>query len=449
MNWTKRKKYSIIAVLSVNTLITPLASSGFAPGVPDVMRDFQSTSELLATFVVSVYILGFAFGPLLIAPLSEMYGRRHLYNVTNVLFIAFTVACALSTSMDMLIGFRFLAGCVGATPVTIGGGTIADLIPLEQRGRAMAIWAIGPLLGPVVGPVAGGYLIQAKGWPWAFWLICILSGVVTIATFIVMKETYAPVVLEHKAARLRKETGNERLHSALGSTLSHKQQLARAVVRPTKMLIFSPIVLSLSVYIALIYGILYILFTTFTFVFQGQYGFSAGTVGLTFIPLGIGMMIGMGTFGYLSDKFIKEAMAQPGGVKPEHRMPFVLSIPPGLLIVAGLFIYGWTVEKHTHWIAPMIGTSLVGVGMIGVMMCTQTYIIDAFTLHAASAIAANTVLRSTVGALLPLVGLRMYNNLGLGWGNSLLAFLALVMVPLPAVFKVYGERLRERFKVDL
>jgi len=121
----------------------------FAPGVPQVMREFGTDNDLVATFVVSVYILGFAIGPLFIAPMSEMYGRLPVYYVNNVLFIIFSVGCALSTSMDMLIAFRFLMGCAGVAPITIGGGTIADMMRVEQRAGAMAIYAMGPLLGPV------------------------------------------------------------------------------------------------------------------------------------------------------------------------------------------------------------------------------------------------------------------------------------------------------------
>lgn len=130
----------------------------FAPGVPAVMREFRSTNVELGSFVVSVYVLGYAFGPLIIAPLSEMYGRVPLYHACNILFVIFTIACAVSNSLGMLIGFRFLEGVVGSSPLTLGGGTIADLIPQEKRGGAMAIWAIGPLIGPVIGPVAGKLL---------------------------------------------------------------------------------------------------------------------------------------------------------------------------------------------------------------------------------------------------------------------------------------------------
>src|ERR1700712_4571259 len=147
----------------------------FAPSVPQLMAEFNSTNEELASFVVSVYVLGFAVGPLVIAPCSEMYGRLILYHICNVLFLLFTVACAISPRLNTLIGFRFLAGFAGAAPMTLGGGTIADLVKQERRGVAMALYTIGPLVGPIVGPMAGRYLAKAKGWRWVFWVLAIIG----------------------------------------------------------------------------------------------------------------------------------------------------------------------------------------------------------------------------------------------------------------------------------
>jgi MFS family permease len=127
----------------------------FAPSVPLVMREFQSQSSTLATFVVSIYVLGNAIGPLILAPLSEVFGRAPIYHATNILYVISTAVCALSVNLSMLILFRFLAGAMGAAVLTLGGGTISDLFVPEQRGTAMAVWSLGPLLGPVVGPVAG------------------------------------------------------------------------------------------------------------------------------------------------------------------------------------------------------------------------------------------------------------------------------------------------------
>lgn len=121
----------------------------FAPGIPSIMVEFRSTSSITATFILSIYILGFAFGPLLAAPMSEVYGRRPLYVAGNILFALFTIGVALSNSIGMLLAFRLLMGLAGSVPLTIGSGSIADMMPVEMRGRAMAAWAMGPLLGPV------------------------------------------------------------------------------------------------------------------------------------------------------------------------------------------------------------------------------------------------------------------------------------------------------------
>lgn len=138
------------------------------------MQDFRAASNLLATFVVSVFVLGFAFGPLLLAPLSDMCGRIPVYNTCNVAFLVFMILSAEAKSMGMLVAVRFLAGAFSVAVITCGSGSIADMIPLEYRGGAMVVWAIGPILSPIIGPVVGGFLVTAKGWRWVFWVISIL-----------------------------------------------------------------------------------------------------------------------------------------------------------------------------------------------------------------------------------------------------------------------------------
>jgi len=169
MNYSTWLKAVTIGLVSGICFVTPLASSMFAPGVPQLMEEFKSDNIELASFVVSVYILGFAVGPLFLAPLSEIYGRLPIYHLCNFGFLAFTIACALSTNLNMLIGFRFMGGLFGSAPLTNGGGSIADIMVQEKRGMAMSLFAMGPMFGPVIGPIAGGFLAQAKGWRWVFW----------------------------------------------------------------------------------------------------------------------------------------------------------------------------------------------------------------------------------------------------------------------------------------
>ncbi|KAF1838627.1 MFS general substrate transporter [Decorospora gaudefroyi] len=447
-NWPAKRKWGIIAALGAVTFITPLASSCFAPGVPQVLREFNETSNAMASFVVSVYILGFAIGPLILAPMSELYGRLLLYHISNALFVVFMIACAVSNSMGMLVAFRFFAGCVGSAPLTLGGGTIADMFPPQQRAGAMAIWSMGPLLGPVIGPVCFGFLVDHMSWRWVFWILTILGGVAGLVFFFVGHETFHPTILARKTAALRKETGNENLRSKLAQDLPPREIFIRAIVRPMKMLFRSPIVGLMSTYIAINYGILYLFFTTVAFVFEGQYQFSSSAVGLSYLGVGIGMIVGMVALGILSDKFIIKKQAK-GNVKPEHRLPLFLTLPGAIALPIGMFVYGWTTYYKVHWIVPIIFTSLIGLGNLTAMMTIQTYLVDAFTIHAASAIAANTVLRSIFGAFIPLSGLSLYDALGLGWGNSLLGFIAVAFIPVPVFFRYYGERVRTNPKLQV
>lgn len=151
MNWSPVHKASIVGLVAFVAFLTPLASSMFAPGIPELLVDFDVHSDVLATFVVSIYILGFAVGPLLVGPLSEMKGRSFVYHTCNFLFVVFTVCSALSVNMGMLMVFRFLSGFAGVASTTIGSGTIADMIPVQDRGFYMALWSLGPVFGPVVG----------------------------------------------------------------------------------------------------------------------------------------------------------------------------------------------------------------------------------------------------------------------------------------------------------
>lgn len=271
----------------------------------------------------------------------------------------------------------------------------------------------------------------------------------TIISFIFMRETYHPIILRRKVHRLQKETQNPNLRSQLDNNLTTREIFLRAIVRPTKMLIFSPICLLMNTYMAIVYGYLYLLFTTITSLYEEVYHFSNGVAGLSYLGIGIGMMLGLFGFALTSDRIANKLVAKNSGQrKPEYRLPIMMI--GATLIPIGLFWYGWSAQARIHYIMPIIGTGWVGAGLLLTFMPISVYLVDTFTLYAASALAANTVLRSLVGAFLPLAGPAMYKSLGLGWGNSLLAFIALALWPVAPIFYIYGERIRtsKRFHVQ-
>ncbi|KAF2267674.1 MFS general substrate transporter [Lojkania enalia] len=414
INWSEKKKIASIRIVSILAFLSLLGSTITSPAGVDIMATFNSTNQTIETLVTSLYLLGYVFGPLVLAPLSELYGRTIVYNVCNFSFLIWSVACALAYNLSALIIFRLLAGLAGSAPMTIAAGTIADMVPLEKRGLAMMGWIMGPVLGPTIGPLGE---IQLNA------------------------ESYTYTILENKTKRLQKEIGNLDLLSALDNGKQPKEFFRVSIVRPVQMLLFSPIVLLLSLYMATMYGYQYLIFTTFPRVFQGQYDFTKSSVGLVYLGIGVGFLVALVFSGMISDQLVKYLTKRNGGIaKPKYRLPLLFA--GALLAPIGLLLYGWTVENKVHWIVPIIGSAFLGAASFTVIMPALAYLIDAYTIYAASATAAAIVSCSLLGAPLPLAGNSMYDALGVGWGTSLLGFIAVVFAPVPLVFWKYGERVR-------
>ncbi|OAG38741.1 hypothetical protein AYO21_07094 [Fonsecaea monophora] len=452
LNWSARRKTANIMLLSYMTFLTPFASSMFAPCVPQVMKDFNVDNVEMASLVVSIYVLGYAFGPLVIAPLSEVYGRKALYLSTSLLFLVFTLGCGWSTNIHMLAAFRFLAGTAGSCPITVGSGTIADTFKQEHRGRIMGLWQSSVLFGPSLGPVLGSWIADSWSWRWDFYVLAICTAVYILLAVPFQDETYPVLLLERKADRIRAETGNEQLRSILAtSAKSPRELLVMSITRPLKLLCGSLVVFSSSLYVAVGYGYMYLIFATITRVFLDQYGFDKRSVGLVFLGVGLGQFISLGLFSATSDRLLRKLAAARGGgeMKPEYRLPLLW--PGAVLIPAGLLVYGWSVVYKLHPLVPIVGTGLLGAGTLWTFLPIGIYLVDAFTVYAASATAATTVLRSILGAVVPLIGARLYESLGLGWGNTLLAGVSVALTPLIWVLIRYGETLRNspRFQVKL
>ncbi|EWZ81319.1 hypothetical protein FOCG_05025 [Fusarium oxysporum f. sp. radicis-lycopersici 26381] len=444
-NWSKAYKLTNIIVISLSVLYTNLATTMFAPGAATMQREFGFKSNTVEVLTITMASLGFALGQLFIPPMSEVFGRMPIYRTSSILYMGFTAGCARSTDVAEFLVFRLLTGMAAASYMSTGGGTVADLLPKEERGVAMAIFTAGPLFGPVLGPIVGGFVVENLGWRWCFYLILMLAGAVTLSTFLYMHETSSINILKSKAARLRKETGNPNLRASGDKQTPIKQLVLHALTRPMKFLFTSPIVALISLYIAFNFGVTMLLFATFPTVYENTYQWSVSVSGLAYIGVGIGCAIGVITFAKLSDRLLN---AEGGNYHAERRLIMMMFVSP--MFPIGLFIYGWTTEYKVHWVVPIIGTAICGPGAVIINSSSQTYIIDIFGPQAAaSALAAITLLRNLTGAFLPLAAPTLYANLGIGWGNSVLAFITVGFIPVPIYFYLYGASLRKRFPVEI
>ncbi|KAK7981459.1 MFS general substrate transporter [Apiospora saccharicola] len=449
-NWDHCKRWLHIGIVSLLALVTNMTPTMCAPGIDQVAEEFGIESPTVSTLAITLYLLGLGVGPMLISPLSEVYGRLPVYHAANIVFLAFVVGNALSQNVAQFMVFRFISGFAGGTPMALGGGSIADVTSLKTRASAMGLFSLGPLTGPVLGPVIGGFVASSLGWRWTFWLLSIIGGAVAVAAAILMRETHPKVLLERKTARLRVLSGSEKLRSSLArSHLTPNQVLTQALVRPTMLLIRSPVLLIMSLYVALVFGLMYLLMTTFTDVFDGHYGFTTATSGLSYLGLGVALIVAMVVFRTVGSRVLAARM-QADGVdrpRPEHRLILIIWFSP--FVGLGLFLYGWTAQYQVQWIVPIIGTSLIGFGAFFVLMPTQLYLVDIFGSEAAaSALGANNLLRFLSSTFLPLAGPPMYGALGDGWGNTMLGFLALAFLPAPVLFYRFGERLRAKSGVE-
>ncbi|KAH7267330.1 major facilitator superfamily domain-containing protein [Fusarium redolens] len=441
LNFSRSKKWLITILQAIATLAVTFASTTYSGGLGSILMHFHVSTEV-AILGISMFVLGFAIGPLLWAPISELHGRQIPFFISFMALTAFNAGAAGAPTMAALIVLRFFAGSFGSSPLTNAGGVIADMFDARERGLATALFAMAPFLGPTIGPIAGGFLGENEGWRWVEGMTAVFTGVVWIVNSLVIPETYAPYLLRRRAAVLSKRTGKVyiskidvgRPHTTIAT------QLKTAILRPWVLLFKEPIVLLTSLYMAIIYGTLYLCFAAFPIVFQKGRGWSPGIGGLAFTGIAVGMLFAVTGTILDQKRYTRAAEAAGGHAPPEARLP--PSLVGSILIPVGLFWFAWTNGKDVHWIVSIIGSAFFACGLVSVFLSLLNYLIDSYVIFAASVLAANSILRSLFGAAFPLFTTYMYNDLGIHWASSIPAFLAVACVPFPFLFYKYGETIR-------
>ncbi|CDM34832.1 hypothetical protein DTO013E5_3258 [Penicillium roqueforti] len=446
MNFSEVKKWTFTMLVAVATLAVSLVSSAYTGGIREIMVDFDIGQEV-ATLGVSLFVLGFAIGPLLWAPLSELFGRQVLFIGTYAALTAFNAGVAGSRNAWSIIILRFFAGSFGSSPLTNAGGVIADMFPARQRGIAMSLFAAAPFLGPIIGPIAGGFIgMSDGGWQWVMGFLAVFAGTVWIIGSLTIPETYAPVLLRRRAERLSKLSGQvyrSKIEIDQGK-VSLKDSFKVSLSRPWILLFQEPIVFLLSLYMAIVYGTLYMMFAAFPIVYEQSRGWNQGVSGLAFLGIMIGMLSAVIYSLFDNKRYVEVSDRYNGFAPPEARLPPCLVA--SVAIPVGLFWFAWTNYPSIHFMVSIAAGVPFGFGMVLVFLSIMNYLIDSYTIFAASVLAANSVIRSLFGAAFPLFTTYMYNNLGIHWASSIPAFLALACVPFPFLFYKYGPAIRTRCK---
>lgn len=357
--------------------------------------------------------------------------------------VIFVIPCAVSQNIGTLLVCRLIDGIAFSAPMTLVGGTLADLWKNEERAVPMAAFSAAPFAGPAIGPLIGGYLANAGGWRWLYWIQLIMSGIIWLLITFTVPETYAPALLKRRAQKLRKETGvNSYVTEAELDTRPFSERLKIFLLRPLQLLFLEPIVLFISLYMSVLYGLLYMFFIAYPIVYQGGKGWGRGPTGLMFIPLAIGVVASAFCAPFVNKHYLSLVARAPNNRPPaEARLiPMMFSC---WAIPIGLFIFSWTSYPQLSYWGPMMGGFPVGFGFIFLYNSANNYLVDTYQHQAASALAAKTFIRSIWGASTVLFTEQMYDTMGMQWASSFLALLALACCLIPYVFYFKGAAIRK------
>lgn len=497
LNWSRHRKVSTTLLYGFVTMTATWASSSYSAGTAQVAEEFGVGSQV-AVLGSSLFLMGFGLGPLLWAPLSEVYGRRLAVLTPMFVAICFSFATAVAKDFQTVIITRFFGAFFASarkplsvvlhtprswflvrpsihsrqclfqpkhaskypppqslhsipryklTPslaaVTNTGGVLGDMFTAEYRGIAMAGYSMAVVGGPTIGPIVSAAVVQTPylGWRWAQYITGILQAFVLLLAVIFLDESYPPVLLVWKARTLRQESGNWALHAEFEEWNASFEELARKfLVRPIQLLC-TPICFLVALYASFCYGVLYMQLGAIPLIFGEKRGWGLLASELPFLAILLGSVTGAGINVLNQLQYNKAYHAAGDRAVPEKRLlPMMLG---SLLFCSGLFITGWTADPAVApWIAPVIGLYLTGTGYNTIFQSALNYLVDTFHAYAASAVAANTFLRSCFAAVFPLVVTPLYHGLGVAQGQSIFASFACLLVPVPFVFYVLGKRLR-------
>ena len=396
-------------------------------------------------------------------PVSEFHGRKTVYLLTLPVFILFTMGAGLSQDIVSLLVCRFFSALSGSPALAVSAGTVADVWDMEHGGGLAAVLVTQvAFLGPTVGPLIGGFVMQTRhDWRWTMWVMLLVSAPVTLAVLL-SQETSKKQILKHRSWK-RGYLPPPKLSA--GQTL--RFFITVTLFRPIRMLLTEPILSSITVYNAFVFGVLFAFFGSYPYVFRSVYGFDDAEIGLAFIGILIGTLLAVVTYMVVDMTLYTKAKIHAPGGKPAPEERLYTAMLGSFGIPISMFWFGWTARTDVHWIVPIIAGIPFGWGTLTLLVSSlkftsnidaceallirrlqlgcMTYLIDTYgALYGASAIAANTLVRYSVGAAFPIFIVQMYEKLGVAWASSLLGFVGVGLLPIPWVLYKWGPFLRSK-----
>lgn len=456
------------------------AAAAFAAGSyvePEAqLTKLWGISSVAYTAGLPVFTAGFGIAPMILAPFSEVNGRRPVFIATGLLFVICQLGCALTDSFAGLLVARFFAGVGGSTFSTMVGGILADIWVSSERNTPMVLFTGATMLGTGLGPCISGFVAQHLLWRWVFYIQVIMSGFLVMLVTIFFKETRGHILLSRKAKTLNKwyakleslgaigmelpgtsvpDSSDEKFHEPRVQRIRYKvlaeeqrasvwKMIAISLKRPAHLLLTEPIVICFSLWFSFTWAILYLQFSAIPLVYRTNHGFTLEQTGAVFAAVSIGGMISA-VISIYQDKWAARRFGERFTKNPEGRLWFTCA--QSLLTPIGMFWFGWTCYSSIHWIVPTIGVAIVTMGVFSTFLANFNYMADAYRTYASSAMAASGICRNLLGGSFPLVTVQMFTGLGFQAASSLLGGIGFLLAIGPIALIWYGPQIRARSKV--
>lgn len=462
--WSESRKNLITWLSCAVTVLTAYTAGSYAAAAEQLMAKW-SISRLAFNLGITTFTTGFSTAPMVLAPFSELNGRKPVFVATGILFVACQLCCAVTPSYGGMLTARFFTGVGGSTFSTMVGGVVSDIYHTEDRNTPMALFSGAALFGTGLGPVCSGFIAQNVSWRWVFYVQVIAGGLIILMVAVFFKETRGSVLLSRRARKLnswyaaREDAGYNGFDIRVEGNVEKQSQRIRWIVkadeereslakmigisvyRPFHLLSTEPVVFFFSLWVAFSWAVLYLTFSSIPLVFTTNHGFTVQENGAVFAAMCVGALLST-----ILSIYQEKVARHYGKVSstPEGRLYF--SCIESALMPIGLFWFGWTSFSSIHWILPTLAIGCATMGIYSIYLAVFNYLADTYHRYASSALAAQSFCRNMLGGIFPLVAEAMFNKMSYQGASSFLGGVGALLTIVPWVLVFFGPRIRARSK---
>jgi hypothetical protein len=394
-----------------------------------------------------MFLVGTGVGALTTAPVSELFGRNPVYIPTIIGFMLFDMGGGLAKTLPQRVVCRGLAGLFGSAPTILSAASLVDVWSRIERVYAFPIYSIILFTGALVAPVPGAFIVSSRdlSWRWVDWITILFAAAVLVPLVFFLPETYSPILLYWKAKELRRLTDDDRYRSPLEfNRVSFKGRLRISLYRPLLLLTTEPIILILSIYLSLLFIILYTFIAGYVHIFEHENKFSATSTAIAFLGIEVGMLLStlvvpLSMRLIRRDIYRSRASGQP---RPDPEISLHMAMFGAPLVPVSLFWMGWTSRASISYWSPVIASVFFGFGTLCIFVSSIQYVADAFEFQVASALSTLQVLRLIAAGVMSIVAEIMYKKLGISWTLTLLGGIAVLFLPVPYLLYWRGNQVR-------